>query len=96
MLLKKKMREERIGPLTGWKRVLYYTGRFFLFPLRRPIITLVICILYIYKVQKECSLIDLILIIITSLCSWLGLFLTLMIKLIWYLGDNGDKIIWKK
>lgn len=45
MLLKKKMREERIGPLKGWKRVLYYTGRFFLFPLRRPIITLLILLI---------------------------------------------------
>ena len=68
----------------------------FLIYLLGTIIILVICILYIYKVQKECSLIDLILIIVISLCSWLGLFLILMIKLIWYLIDSGNKIIWKK
>ena len=68
----------------------------FLIYLLGIIITLVICILYIYKVQKECSLIELILIIVISLCSWLGLFLILMLQFILNLIDNVDKIIWKK
>ena len=42
MLFRRKKTSDNIRPLTGWKRFFYYLGRLILFPLRRPIITLLI------------------------------------------------------
>lgn len=44
MLFRKRERDD-IRPLTGWKRFLYHFGRFVLFPLRRPVITLIVLFL---------------------------------------------------
>lgn len=42
MLFKRRKERDDIRPLTGWKAFFYHLGRFLLFPLRRPIITLLI------------------------------------------------------
>ena len=41
MLFKRRERDD-IRPLTGWKAFFYYLGRFILFPLRRPVLTILI------------------------------------------------------
>ena len=42
MLFRRKKTSDNIRPLTGWKSFFYYFGLFILFPLRRPLITLLI------------------------------------------------------
>lgn len=42
MLFRRKKTSDNIRPLTGWKSFFYYLGRFILFPLRRPLVTLLI------------------------------------------------------
>lgn len=45
MLLKKKRQDERIRPLQGWAKFFHRLGRLILFPLRRPVLTLVILLI---------------------------------------------------
>ena len=42
MLFKRKIREEGVTPLRGWKKFLYYFGRLLLWPFRRPLMTILI------------------------------------------------------
>lgn len=45
MLLKKKRQEESVRPLRGWAKFFHRLGRLILFPLRRPVLTLVILLI---------------------------------------------------